>query len=154
MLFVGGGCAGDIDVRRPVATAGQLAVYDALAPASPAPEVASLYFTVVNFGARADTLEQIGTPLGTAQLHTVVTEGGRSLMRHVEALEIPPGDTVRLAPGGYHVMLTDLATPLRVGDTLRVTITFARGGTLMLDAPVLTYTDVLERLEAGESDKP
>ena len=151
------GAACDIaqtDDRTPVATAGQLAVYDAHAAASPAPDIASLYFTIVNFGERADTLQSVGTHRGTATLHEVITEGGRSMMRHVHALPIAPSDTVRLAPGGYHVMITDLTNPLEVGDTLGVTLTFTRGGAVELDAPVLTYTDVLERLESGDRSEP
>jgi copper(I)-binding protein len=145
---------GRTDARTTVATAGQLAIYDAYAPASPAPDIASLYFTIVNFGERADTLRSVGTPMGTAQLHEVVTEGGRSMMRHVHALSIAPGDTVRLAPGGYHVMITELIRPLQVGDTLGVTLTFTRGGAVGLQAPVLTYTDVMERLESGDRSEP
>ena len=145
---------GRTDARTAVATAGQLAFYDAYAPASPAPDIASLYFTIVNFGERADTLQSVGTHLGTAKLHEVVTEGGRSTMRHVPALPIAPGDTVRLAPGGYHVMITGLTRPLEVGDTLGVTLTFTRGGAVELQAPVLTYTDVMERLESGDRSEP
>ena len=142
------------DARTAVATAGQLAIYDVYAPASPAPDIASLYFTIVNFGERPDTLQSVGTHLGTAELHEVITEGGRSMMRHVHALPIAPGDTVRLAPGGYHVMITALSQPLEVGDTLAVTLTFTRGGAVGINAPVLTYTDVMERLESGDRTEP
>lgn len=130
-----------------VATAGHLTIYDAYAPASAAPDVASLYFTVVNGGSLTDTLVDVQIAAGQAELHEVVTEGGLTRMRHVSRLPIPAGGTVRLAPGGYHVMLTELSGPLEVGQTLPVTLVFARGDTVRFAASVLTYSEVVDRLE-------
>lgn len=138
---------------RPVASAGALAVYDALAPASPAPDVASFYFTVVNGGTEPDTLLGVHADRGLAELHEVVTEGGISSMRPVLRLPLSPGDTLRLMPGGYHVMLTQLDRPLLLSDTLHVTLEFARAGELALDAEVLSYTDVVRRLEQRTHDR-
>jgi copper(I)-binding protein len=141
-------CAERTD-RIPVATAGDLSIYDAYAPASAAPDVASLYFTVVNGGTVDDTLLGIRLVDGTAELHDVVTDGGLTRMQHVPALPIPAGGTARLAPGGYHVMLTELRAPLEVGQTVPVALVFARGGTVRFAVPVLTYTEVVQRLEGG-----
>jgi copper(I)-binding protein len=85
-----------------------------------------------------------------AMLHTVVTEDGLSRMQHVMAIPVPAGDTVRLRPGGYHVMVSNLARRWAVGDTVRFTLAFARAGQLDLAAPVRTYTDVVQRLEHAE----
>jgi copper(I)-binding protein len=134
--------------RTPVATAGDLSIYDAYAPASAAPDVGSLYFTVVNGGEVEDTLIQIRVVEGRAELHDVVTEAGLTRMQHVPALTIPAGGTVRLGPGSYHVMLTGLSAPLEVGQTVPVALLFAHGGIARFAAPVLTYSDVVERLEA------
>ena len=50
-------------------------------------------------------------------------------MRAVEkGLAIEPGKTVKLAPGGYHVMLTDLKSPLKQGDKLPITLEFEKAG--------------------------
>ena len=132
---------------RQVAEIDGLVVYDAYAPVSPAPDIGSLYFTVVNTGLRTDSLTGVRTDRGMATLHEVITEGGLSRMQHVSALLIPPGDTLRLRPGGYHVMLSDLRFALEHGDTLTVTLEFARAGMLTLHALVLTYTEVLERID-------
>ena len=43
----------------------------------------------------------------------------------VDGLALPAGETVSLAPGGYHVMLVDLAEPLAAGDEFDVTLDFA-----------------------------
>ena len=49
-------------------------------------------------------------------------------MREIEALDIPAGETVELVPGGYHLMLIDLARDLEVGDEFDVTLRFESAG--------------------------
>ena len=49
-------------------------------------------------------------------------------MREIEALDIPAGESVMLEPGGYHLMLIDLARDLEVGDEFDVTLRFASAG--------------------------
>ena len=55
---------------------------------------------------------------------------------------IRPGETVSLAPGGYHVMLMDLKAPLAKDSTIPVTLLFkdAKGveSRLELKLPVAT----------------
>jgi copper(I)-binding protein len=136
----------------PVAVKGDLQIYHAYAPASPAPDVASLYFAVVNVGQLPDTLTAVHTNAGVAMLHDMVTEDGLSKMVHVPAIAIAPGDTLRLVPGSYHVMLSQLAQPLEVGDSIAVTLRFSQAGDLGFAAAVLTYTDVVERLEPEHRD--
>lgn len=140
-------CQGDRTWPAPAAKSEGLAVYEPLAPASPAPDVASLYFVVVNGGATAESLLTIASPAGDAMLHTVVEKGGRSLMQPAGAVAIAPGDTLWLRPGGYHVMLSHLTRPLALGDSLTVTLGFSGGVDLRVVAPVMTYTDVVERLD-------
>lgn len=137
-------------VRSPDATLGDLRVFDLGAPAPAAPDVGALYFTLVNVGAKPDTLLTVTTPDGTAMLHTVVTEGDFSRMRHVVMLPVGAGDTVRLRPGGYHIMVSNLERQWEVGDTVRFTLAFSGAGSLELAAPVHTYTEVVERLERAE----
>jgi len=51
-------------------------------------------------------------------------------------LTIEPGKTVKLAPGGYHLMLFDLKTPLKQGDKVPVTLEFEKAGKVMLSLDV------------------
>jgi copper(I)-binding protein len=140
--------------NRPLVVRDGVAISAAFATASAAPDVSSLYFTIRNDGAGPDTLLHVLAPLGKAELHAVETVGGLSSMRRVERLPIPTGAKVRLEPGGYHVMLTQLPTPLRVGDSLQVSAVFSRADTLTFRVPVLTYTDVVERLDAEGGQAP
>jgi periplasmic copper chaperone A len=60
-----------------------------------------------------------------AEIHTMTLEGGVMRMRAIDSLALPAGKTVELKPGGYHVMLLDLAQPLKEGDSVPVVLTFA-----------------------------
>jgi copper(I)-binding protein len=53
---------------------------------------------------------------------------GEMTMQPVERIDLPAGETVSLAPGGYHIMLLDLAAPLEVGQTFDITLTFENAG--------------------------
>ncbi|HEX7094444.1 MAG TPA: copper chaperone PCu(A)C [Acidimicrobiales bacterium] len=61
---------------------------------------------------------------------------GAMTMREVQAIEVPAGAEVVLAPGGYHVMLMELVEPLEVGDQVELTLTFEQAGQLTLTADV------------------
>ena len=62
--------------------------------------------------------------------------GGMMQMVPVDEIPVPAGETVALEPGGYHIMLLDLAAPLEVGDTIEVTLTFETAGEMVLEAEV------------------
>ena len=49
-------------------------------------------------------------------------------MSPIEYLVIPVGSTVSLAPGGFHGMLEGLTSALAVGDSVEVTLLFAKAG--------------------------
>ncbi|MFH2071261.1 MAG: copper chaperone PCu(A)C [Actinomycetota bacterium] len=78
-----------------------------------------------------------------AQIHeTVTAEGeaegmGAMTMQEVGSIDLPAGETVALEPGGFHVMLMQLAVPLEAGQTLEITLTFEEAGTMVVEVPVL-----------------
>ncbi|MCZ7630577.1 MAG: copper chaperone PCu(A)C [Microthrixaceae bacterium] len=57
-------------------------------------------------------------------------------MREVDSVAVPAGGSVDLEPGGYHVMLLNLAKDLAVGDTIEVTLDFHSGATEKVTAEV------------------
>jgi copper(I)-binding protein len=93
---------------------------------------------ITNKGTEADRL--VGGTVAFAQrfeVHSMAMEQGVMKMREVkDGLEIKPGETVELKPGGYHVMFVDLKQPLKQGDKVKVTLTFAKAGTIDLEYPV------------------
>ena len=58
-------------------------------------------------------------------------------MRPLEnGLAIEPGKTVKLAPGGYHLMMMDLKSPLKKGDKLPITLEFEKAGKVQVSLDV------------------
>src|ERR1700704_5889478 len=57
---------------------------------------------------------------GRADIHEMSMEGNVMRMRAVPRLELPPGKTVELKPGGHHMMLVDLKRPLKKGDLVPI----------------------------------
>ena len=57
-------------------------------------------------------------------------------MKPVESITLPKGVMVELKPGGYHIMMLKLAKPLKVGDTVKITLTFDKAGIVLVDVPV------------------
>ena len=87
------------------------------------------------------TLVGVASPAAkVVELHEMTQDGNVMRMRAVDKLALPAAKTVALKPGGYHVMLTDLAQPLKEGDVVAVTLTFAdkegRRITQQVQAPV------------------
>ena len=49
-------------------------------------------------------------------------------MNHVGRIEIPAGETVKLKPGGLHVMFMGLEDPLTEGENIPATLVFENAG--------------------------
>ena len=95
------------------------------------------YFTVRNLGDEADRLTGLSSPVSAMpMLHETTLSEGVSRMAHVEAAEIPAGGELTLEPGGMHVMLMELTTPLKEGATFPLTLTFEAGGEITVEVPV------------------
>ena len=62
--------------------------------------------------------------------------GGAMMMREVGEIALPAGTTVNLEPGGYHIMLLDIATPLEVGQKFDVTLTFENAAQQVVEVEV------------------
>jgi len=53
-------------------------------------------------------------------------ENGVMEMRQIKSLELPAKQTVKLEPGGLHIMLLDLKKPLKLGDKVPLRLTLQR----------------------------
>ena len=60
----------------------------------------------------------------TVEVHNMKVEGGVMKMYPVDGVDLPAGKTVKLAPGGYHVMLMGLNMPLQAGRSIPFKLTF------------------------------
>jgi copper(I)-binding protein len=97
--------------------------------------VGGAYLTITNMGSAPDRL--IGGASAVAkevQVHEMTMENGVMKMRPVAGgLEIKPGATVTLKPGGYHIMFVGLRQPLKQGEHFKVTLAFAKAGKVDVD---------------------
>jgi periplasmic copper chaperone A len=96
------------------------------------------YMTITNKGSAPDTVNCVSSDSSAqCQIHTMTMDGGVMKMRPVEGgLEIKPGETVTLKPGGLHIMLLDLKHPLEAGQNLKATLKFDHAGTVDVEYPI------------------
>lgn len=88
------------------------------------------YMSVTNTGSATERLVGIsGDVAERIELHKTTMEGDVMRMRPVTGgVEIPPGETVRFAPGAMHVMLMGLKMPLKEGEAFPLSLSFERAG--------------------------
>jgi copper(I)-binding protein len=100
---------------------------------------AAAYMTITNPGKEADRLVSASTPLaGRTEIHGhEVDAQGVARMFKVPGLDLPPGESLELKPGGYHVMLMELEGQPEVGVEVSFTLVFERSGALTVMAPVV-----------------
>jgi copper(I)-binding protein len=68
---------------------------------------------------------------------TTMAGTGEMTMRPVEFIELKAGMPMEMKPGGYHIMMMGLVNPLKLGDTITVTLTLENAGEIKVDVPVL-----------------
>ena len=72
-----------------------------------------------------------------SHLHQSADVDGIATMTAMHQLDIKPGQTITLAPGGLHVMLMQPRAPLSLGGTVALELNFANGETVLVDATVV-----------------
>ncbi len=95
-------------------------------------QVAAGYLKITNTGSTPDRLVGGTFPLaGAVEVHEMASSDGVMKMRRLEnGLEIAPGKTIELKPGGYHLMFTGLREGLKVGEAAKARLTFEKSGTV------------------------
>ncbi len=114
------------------------------------------FMTIANTGTAADRLTGGSTPVaGRVEIHTMTMEGDVMRMRQLEdGLVVPAGGEVTLKPGSFHVMLMDLKQPLKAGDTVPLTLTFAGAGTIETELVVKPAGAMAPAMGHGKEGKP
>jgi periplasmic copper chaperone A len=104
------------------------------------------YFTIDNLTDKPVALVRVAIDgAGDAQMHAILEQHGQTAMKPLTAVPIPAHGSVALAPGGTHVMLMDLARPLKVGTTVEMTLTFDNQQTRKVRAVVRPLTAMSPR---------
>ena len=102
-------------------------------------QVAGGYLTIKNNGPAADRLLGGSTDAAAkVEVHEMATKDGVMTMREVkDGVPVAPGATVKLAPGGFHLMLVNVKKPLKQGDVVNVTLNFEKAGQKQVSFNVL-----------------
>ena len=111
--------------------AGDLVITQAWTRATPGgAKVGGGYLTIENKGTAPDRLLRGSADVASRiEVHEMAMNNGVMTMRPLDAgVLIEPGKTVKLAPGGLHLMLLDLKGSLKQGDKLPVTLEFEKAG--------------------------
>ncbi len=119
--------------------AGDLVITQAWSRATPGgAKIAGGFLTIENKGAAPDRLIGGSSDIvGKVEIHEMAMNNGVMTMRPLDkGLVIEPGKTVKLAPGGYHLMLMDLKQPFKQGDKVPVTLEFEKAGKVALSLDV------------------
>lgn len=89
----------------------------------PGQSVGAAYMTLNS--PQDSTLVYVETPAaGKVEIHSMIMNNNVMKMRKLEELPLKAGKAEKLAPGGFHLMLFDLAKPLKTGDSAAFTLCF------------------------------
>lgn len=105
--------------------------------APPGIRVVAAYMTLSNPQGQADRLLAATSPMtGAIEIHRMTVTNGVMDMEAIPFLTVPAKGTVKLRPGGTHLMIYGVKQDLKAGDRLRLVLTFERAGLVTIDAPV------------------
>lgn len=111
---------------------GTLEIEDIWARATASTQDSGAVYMTIHGGPDDDSLIGVSvnsTIAARAEMHeTSMMEGEDGaemmMMSPLSSITVPAGDEVRFEPGGYHVMLFQLATPLVTGSDFILTLVF------------------------------
>ncbi|WP_428611245.1 copper chaperone PCu(A)C [Shewanella sp.] len=120
------------------AQASELMVHDAwIRGMPPTSRVVPVYLSLHNPSNEPLVLKGISSPRGVVELHQTLMENEVMRMQSVGAIQIPPHGMVKLAPGGYHGMMSDFKGGVpALGEEVQLTLTLADGESLSVTAKV------------------
>lgn len=76
-------------------------------------------------GKSAVRLLSVDSPVASSvEIHNMTMQNGVMKMFPVDGIDIPAGKTVKLASGGYHVMLMGLKQQMKPGERVPMKLTF------------------------------
>ena len=120
-------------------SSGSIKVSDAWArPSMGMDRAGAAYLVIENTGSEDDVLLGAASDAAaTVEIHeTTAGSDGMMTMSPIDSLPIAAGETVRLEPGGYHIMLIELTGELVVGESIEITLSFESAGEVTVSAEV------------------
>ena len=95
------------------------------------------YLSITNNGPQQDTLIAASTPAAArVEFHRSSLEAGMARMRPAGAVVVAPNTTITAEPGGLHLMLVDLKSPLVAGTSVPLVLQFESAGSITVQLQV------------------
>ncbi|KAB1118324.1 copper chaperone PCu(A)C [Micromonospora aurantiaca] len=136
------------------AAAGVLTVRDPWVKAADKGMTAA-FATLANDGDTDVTITGVTTDVSRAEIHEMAMTDGKMAMRQKQGgVVVAARSQAALEPGGDHLMLMDLTRPVRPGDQLDITLTFADGRTQTFTAVAKPFTGAQESYAPGHGPSP
>lgn len=127
-------------------TARGLTVHDVAVGATHATDTAA-YLRIDNPTDEADRLVAVTSPDATSiTMHESDDRGGVSEMRRVDSLPVPARGSLRLDPGGSHLMVSGVRSAVEAGDAVRLHLVFAHAPAVEVRAVAVPLPDLAERV--------
>ena len=103
-------------------------------PTMPGMSMGVGYLSITNHGTAPDALVAASTPAAASvEFHETRIDGGMARMRPLTEIAVAPGATVKIQPGGIHLMLVGLEAPLELGKSIPLTLEFRAAGKITVE---------------------
>jgi hypothetical protein len=102
-----------------------------------------VFMDLVNLGNKTHTVIAAVSPVAKEiQLHKTIKENGKSMMQQVNHIKVPSHKDKFLHEGGMHVMLIGLKEKLEKGQNIPITLVFADGSDITINAKVTPLQNI------------
>lgn len=106
-------------------------------PTAPGMPMGAAYLSITNHGKAADALVAASSPVAArVEFHQTTLADGMARMRPLTGIDIAAGATVKIEPGGIHLMLADLKAPLEPGKAVPLVLEFRVAGKITVELSV------------------
>jgi copper(I)-binding protein len=103
----------------------------------PSAKSTAAFMTIHNIGTDQMVLVSAASEISElVQIHTMEQVGEMMKMKEVKELGVPAKSETVLAPKGYHIMLIGLLRPITEGEKIPLSLNFADGTKVSVDAVV------------------
>lgn len=132
---------------------GDLMIAQPLAKTTPATAMAGAgYLSITNMGDTTDSLIGVEADFPRVEIHDTKVENDVASMFQVEGIEIAPGESITMMPGGKHVMFMGLnGDPFEEGEEIAATLIFENAGRIDVMFDVATLTQITGDPDAKEA---
>lgn len=104
---------------------------------NPNPQAPSAAYFSIHAGKEPITLRSVTTEEAVRlEIHESMTDGNMASMKKVETIDVPAGETIKLSPGGKHIMLWSINPQALEDGKMSFTFIFSNGQRILADAVV------------------